>query len=117
MWLLQHLFVYGTLAPGRSNHHVVRDIGGTWQRATLRGRLVEKGWGSWLGYPAIIPDDDGNPVHGYLFSSPELDQHWARLDAFEGDEYVREPVTVATEHDERIVAFVYAVKEPPQDVH
>jgi gamma-glutamylcyclotransferase (GGCT)/AIG2-like uncharacterized protein YtfP len=27
------LFVYGTLAPGRPNEHVLADLGGTWEPA------------------------------------------------------------------------------------
>lgn len=51
---MQRLFVYRTLAPGRANHHVLAGIPGTWEVATLRGELIEKGWGAAMGYPGII---------------------------------------------------------------
>ena len=49
----QRLFVYGTLAPGRPNEHVLAPLGGTWQPAFVRGRLHAQGWGAAPGYPAI----------------------------------------------------------------
>ena len=59
--MTERLFIYGTLAPGRSNHHHMVDIPGDWQPATLRGRLYEEGWGAAAGYPAIVPGEDGDP--------------------------------------------------------
>ncbi len=79
------LFVYGTLAPGRSNAHVLADVPGQWEPATVKGTLVQEGWGAAEGYPGIVLDDDGGDVQGLLFSSEQLAEHWARLDAFEGE--------------------------------
>lgn len=31
----EHLFVYGTLAPGRPNAHVLAEVPGTWRPATI----------------------------------------------------------------------------------
>lgn len=101
------LFVYGTLAPGRPNAHVLADVPGTWTPAFVRGTLLAEGWGAALGFPALIPDDAGEPVRGFVFASDELEAHWPRLDAFEGDGYERTPVH-ATLDDGRVVeAFVY----------
>lgn len=111
---LQSLFVYGTLAPGRPNHHVLGEVPGTWRQATLRGRLFEEGWGATLGYPAIIPSDDGDEVQGFVFSSTELEAHWPRLDAFEGEGYERLAVTVNVEGSGRLDAYVYALRYRPQ---
>ena len=44
--MLSRLFVYGTLAPGRSNAHMLSHIAGSWQKASIRGRLVQEGWGA-----------------------------------------------------------------------
>ncbi|MBD3727066.1 MAG: gamma-glutamylcyclotransferase, partial [Moraxella osloensis] len=36
--MMQHLFVYGTLAPNRDNHSIMTPINnGSWQPATIRG--------------------------------------------------------------------------------
>ena len=83
------LFVYGTLAPGQVNHHVLAGVTGDWQRASLRGVLHEEGWGAEFGCPGIVPSADGETVAGYLFLSRELGNLWATLDAFEGDGYER----------------------------
>ncbi len=46
---MANLFVYGTLVPGRPNEHVLTDIGGSWEEATVIGTLHEEGWGSARG--------------------------------------------------------------------
>ena len=65
---MQRLFVYGTLAPGRPNSHMLEAIGGAWRRASVRGTLHPEGWGATLGYPAIVLGEDGRKVEGSLFS-------------------------------------------------
>jgi gamma-glutamylcyclotransferase (GGCT)/AIG2-like uncharacterized protein YtfP len=42
----ERLFVYGTLAPGRPNEHMLAEVDGEWETATVRGRLVPEGWGA-----------------------------------------------------------------------
>jgi len=37
--MIHRLFVYGTLAPGRPNDHVLRDVSGDWQLAMVMGTL------------------------------------------------------------------------------
>ncbi len=106
---MPRLFVYGTLAPGRANHAVLADIPGDWRCATLRGRLLQEGWGADLGCPGIVPTHDGEAVAGHLLTSPQLDQHWSRLDAFEGSGYRRVEVTVQIDGGEQVEAFVYAL--------
>lgn len=105
----ERLFVYGTLAPGRSNHHLLADASGTWCQATLRGRLFEAGWGAAEGYPAIRPDPAGKPVAGYLLTSAHLREYWTMLDHFEGDGYVRQLAPVATLTGQVLEAWVYAL--------
>ncbi len=103
------LFVYGTLAPGRANHDVLADIPGEWCGAVLKGRLLQEGWGAEQGCPGIVPADDGDEVAGHLLVSAQLEHHWSRLDAFEGDGYRRIEVSVRIDGGEQVDAFVYAL--------
>jgi gamma-glutamylcyclotransferase (GGCT)/AIG2-like uncharacterized protein YtfP len=91
-----HLVTYGTLAPGRPNHHQLSGLRGDWVMGIVKGRLVAKGWGAALGFPALILADDGDEIEAHLFVSPDLPDHWDRLDAFEGCEYRRSKVQVLT---------------------
>ena len=104
------LFVYGTLAPGRPSEHVLAEVPGRWEPATVRGTLLQKGWGAAVGYPGIVLDEFGGKVHGFIFSSEELSEHWARLDAFEGDEYERIVTTAELEDGSVVEAYIYALK-------
>lgn len=111
---MERLFVYGTLAPGKPNAHVMADIPGEWEPATVRGRLHPEGWGATLGYPAIVLDPNESEVRGLVFSSPELGDHWDRLDEFEGEGYER-ILTQATTPDGRVLdAFVYCLRRDAQ---
>lgn len=104
------LFVYGSLQPGGSNEHVLAAIGGRWQPATVRGRLLEAGWGASLGYPGLVLDETAGEVRGYVFSSPHLEHRWAELDDFEGEEYERVAAQVTLGSGERVEAQVYAIR-------
>ncbi len=106
MHIDHRLATYGTLAPGRVNHHRLADLEGAWTTGTIRGRLVEKGWGAKLGYPALMLDADGAAVTVHLFTSPDLPAMWERLDAFEGAEYQRSAVTVETAEG-LVTAWIY----------
>ncbi|MEF2278795.1 gamma-glutamylcyclotransferase [Deinococcus sp. YIM 134068] len=83
------LATYGTLAPGRPNHHQLADLQGSWQNGTVRGWLVAEGWGASLGYPGLILDDAGDTIEVQVFESADLPFHWSRLDEFEGPGYQR----------------------------
>ncbi len=104
------LATYGTLAPGRPNAHMLAKIEGQWSVGTVRGHLVEKGWGSALGFPGIILDAAGPEVQVHVFTSQDMPNHWARLDAFEGDGYRRVPVAVRT-RDDQVTAGIYVLAE------
>lgn len=103
------LVVYGTLAPGRSNHHVITALRGTWTDVFVRGHLHSGGWGMTSGYPGLIPDPDAGRVPVKLFSSPDLPRHWKRLDEFEGPDYHRVLIPVEDEDGVFAMANVYAV--------
>lgn len=100
------LATYGTLAPGRPNHHLLSELKGQWLSGKVRGNLVQRGWGAELGYPALIPADNGDEIEVHLFISPDLPQHWDRLDAFEGAEYRRAQICVLTDNG-AIAAWIY----------
>ncbi len=104
------LFVYGSLQPGGPNEHVLVGVGGDWQPAVIRGRLVESGWGASIGYPGLVVDAAGDEVRGHLLTSTSLAAHWARLDEFEGEEYVRVMSTVTLGDGERVPCHVYVLR-------
>ena len=102
------LATYGTLAPGRVNHHRLAGLKGQWQQGTVRGRLADAGWGAALGYPGLILDPLGPVVEVYLFKSEELPDHWPRLDEFEGPGY-RRVVTQVRTADGELDAWIYVI--------
>lgn len=102
------LAVYGTLAPGRPNHHQLAGLSGQWIEGTVRGQLHQAGWGAYLGYPAIVLDVDGPEVNVQLFKSSDLPEHWDRLDAFEGPAYRRAVTAVSTIEGE-LPASIYVL--------
>lgn len=107
------LFVYGSLCPGGSNEHILAPLRGTFEAGTVRGRLLQLGWGAAMGYPAIVLDPGGDPVPGYLFRSERLSNAWPELDAFEGEQYQRTPTAVELESGRRVTAFIYALRGTP----
>ena len=90
----QHLAVYGSLAPGRSNHHVVAPLGGEWTDGCIEGDRVAVGWGAALGFNAFRPRVGGSAVDVKVLSAATLPSAWAELDQFEGEEYQRVLVPV-----------------------
>ena len=48
-----HFAVYGTLAPGAPNHHVLESLSGEWRDGSVHGDFHQKGWGAPKGYPAL----------------------------------------------------------------
>jgi len=110
------LAVYGTLAPGEPNHHVVAPLGGTWTEGVVEGDLFPVGWGATLGYPAFRPRAGGPAVAVKVLATAALAAAWPELDRFEGDGYRRilVPVFSPDPADERrlyTVANLYAAAE------
>ena len=104
----QRLATYGSLAPGRVNHNVVAPIVGTWTLGlTTTGHLVASGWGATIGFPALRWDPSGPAVVVAMLTSPMLPGHWARLDAFEGPEYVRVLIPLSGESGFETIANLY----------
>ncbi len=102
------LATYGTLAPGRVNNHQLAALKGQWRLGTVRGRLVEAGWGAGLGYPGLVLESSGQIVEVNSFESSDLPDHWPRLDAFEGDGY-RRVVTRARIEDGHLDVSIYVI--------
>ena len=103
----RRLSVYGTLAPGEENAHVVAHCRGDLKRASVTGRLVNTGWGAALGFPALQIDPEGERVAGWLLQSDDLPESWSALDEFEGEAYRRSLVMVELESGETVAASAY----------
>ncbi len=104
------LFVYGTLRPGEPNHHLLSSIGGTWQKASVRGEHRETGYSTDMHYPGVILDLNGNEIEGYLFTSKHLSKHWDVLDRFEGSNYRRVKTDVTLEDGNVVESYIYEFK-------
>jgi gamma-glutamylcyclotransferase (GGCT)/AIG2-like uncharacterized protein YtfP len=102
------LAVYGTLAPGRPNHHQLNGLSGRWIKGTVRGRLFQEAWGADIGYPGIVLEPDGSRISVQLFESLDLPDHWSRLDEFEGSGYIR-TVTAVSIAEGDLLACIYAL--------
>ena len=83
--------MYGSLAPGKSNHSQIESLNGKWIKGTIEGILVEKGWGQHLGFPGLLfePKDQVTIIQCLVFFSEDLKDNWKRLDQFEGEDYER----------------------------
>ena len=114
------LAIYGTLAPGQPNHHVVEPFGGEWTYGLIEGDLIPLGWGAALGYPGFRPRVGGDAVKVQVLTAPSLATAWPALDRFEGPGYRRILVPVfgtepgleqAGERRPYTVANLYAAAE------
>ena len=105
------LVVYGSLAPGRSNHRQLQDLRGEWYSGcSVRGELADRGWSAGLGFPILRWSPSGPAVPVEMFVSDELPRHWARLDEFEGADYQRIVVPVFSPAGVVAVANLYAAR-------
>ena len=111
----QRLFVYGTLAPGEPNEHILKNISGRWEKASVKGRLYPLGWGADYGYPAMVLDESAEPISGLIFSSDELSDFWPDLDKFEGDDYRRVITVFRLEDGSMVDAYVYVLKKKDEE--
>ena len=102
------LATYGTLSPGRVNHHELAGLEGSWRQGSVRGKLIAAGWGASLGYPALVLDPEATPIEVFLFESHDLPDHWRRLDEFEGSGY-RRVVTQVRTPDGDVDASIYVL--------
>ena len=114
------LFVYGTLAPGQVNAHVLAPLSGAWTEAQISGSLHDAAWGATHGCPgARLLDNDidkitadsfpRSVVKGVLFESADLADFWQKLDDFEGIEYQAEITMAHLVTGEYRLCVVYTV--------
>jgi len=113
------LAVYGSLAPGKENHHMVAPLGGEWSAGFVEGDLAPHGWGVTIGYPAFRPRPGGAVVPVHVLRSRELPRAWPMLDEFEGADYIRILVPVfaagrARGDDPTAVANIYGAGPLPK---
>lgn len=104
----ERLIVYGSLAPGRANHHQLASLGGDWIGGWISGDRVLSGWGAELGYPAVRWRAGGERIQAWLLCSAGLPAMWAKLDAFEGAAYQRLLAPFETEAEVVAVGYLYA---------
>lgn len=111
------LFVYGTLAPGEVNAHVLGALDGSWTKAKVGGVLCDAGWGAAHGFPGLrlfrcdtrSTDAPSDFVSGLLFESEGLRDMWPELDEFEGADYRCELTQAIFEDGRTKPCVVYAV--------
>lgn len=108
--LVERLATYGTLAPGKPNSFMLKDLNGRWVKGSVQGRLEQGGWGAELGFPGLVLDPDGEAIEVDVFESPDLPAHWERLDNFEGDGYRRVKTKVDAPNGE-IEAHIYILSK------
>jgi gamma-glutamylcyclotransferase (GGCT)/AIG2-like uncharacterized protein YtfP len=107
---LGRLVVYGTLAPGRSNHHMVAGIPGEWFTGWVEGDFHEHGWGAAEGFPAMTWRPGGGRIDVHVLESSELRQHWSRLDEFEGSAYRRTFIPVFRDGVPPVIGEIYEAR-------
>ena len=112
MTVEHRLATYGSLAPGKLNNDQLDGLEGFWRSGKIRGRLIDSGWGSTLGFPGLILDGHAYDIPVSVFESRDLPAHWERLDAFEGDWYRRVIAQVDIDGDP-VDAYVYAMAKMP----
>ncbi len=114
--MLQALFVYGTLAPGKGHEHFLRPLPGHWQDAAIRGWHFPEGLKPTRGYPVVYLDDDylgdrAEKIPGKIFFSRRLDSIWKKLDEFEGEGYTRVVTRARLKSGSCVDAYVYALDD------
>ena len=103
----ERLAVYGSLIPGKENHHLVSSIGGMWSTGYFEGKFYERGWGAGLGYPAARWMPGGAVIPAHVLTASSLPEHWRRLDDFEGSDYRRILVPVFLDAGSIVVCNLY----------
>jgi gamma-glutamylcyclotransferase (GGCT)/AIG2-like uncharacterized protein YtfP len=98
------LIVYGSLAPGETNHFLLTGLVGEWHPCQIRGHMC-----NYRGFKSFRYDHKGLKHPAWLLISLELPRVIAELDDFEGEEYER--IIIPAQVDDRwIMAQVYEGK-------
>jgi gamma-glutamylcyclotransferase (GGCT)/AIG2-like uncharacterized protein YtfP len=77
-------------------------------KGTVRGQLLQEGWGAELGYPGIVRTSGGSTVDVLIFETSHLPDHWTKLDEFEGSGYRRTITKVSTTEGD-LLASIYVL--------
>lgn len=103
------LIIYGSLAPGEANHHIISHINGIWFKAFIKGKIIDNGWSTRTGYPEFQrAEDESQTIEVLAFISDELEDHWDHIDEFEGTEkYARTTISCELEDGQVVEAFIY----------
>ncbi len=64
-----------------------------------------------MGYPGIRLDAGNDTIHGFLFYSDNLINHWDNLDKFEGEEFERKEVVVERFDEMEVQTYIYVLKD------
>ncbi|TLT00909.1 gamma-glutamylcyclotransferase family protein [Aliarcobacter cibarius] len=113
----ESLFVYGTLMPNCPNAFVLENIVGKFVKASVKGKLIDAGWSASMGYPGIRLDAGNDTIHGFLFYSDNLINHWDNLDKFEGEEFERKEVIVERFDEMEVQTYIYVLKDEIVLIH
>src|SRR6201988_497777 len=87
--MTHRVFVYGTLKSGFGNHYLLQGCAFIGHAATVPTyKMIEN------GFPVIMPDSDGKPLAGEIYTVD--DETLARLDQLkrEGSSYDRKLIDV-----------------------
>lgn len=106
------LIIYGTLAPGKPNHHKISHIKGEWKAGLLKGgKLETKGWGAELGFNGFVPvsENEQTDIPCYVLFSDDLHKNWDYLDEFEGSGYKRILAIYELEDKKQSIGYLYAI--------
>lgn len=104
--VVDRLFVYGSLRTGEPAHDVIAPFVATTTPATARGSMFALA----EGCPGVLADD-GGPLIGEVVRLGDLGAALPALDAYEGEDFARVLVEVATA-DERLWAWMYVLAAP-----
>jgi len=103
--------------PNCPNAFVLENIIGKFIPAIVKGKLIDAGWSASMGYPGIRLEMGNDTIHGFLFYSYNLINHWDYLDQFEGQEFVRTPI-IAQRYDEiEVETYIYTLKDEILDMY
>jgi gamma-glutamylcyclotransferase (GGCT)/AIG2-like uncharacterized protein YtfP len=102
----ERLIVYGSLAQGAANAHILAPYEGVWLRGSVTGELESAGWGSVQGYPGIRLIPSAPRIAVWVFCSKHLPSLWTDLDRFEGPDY-RRTITEVTIEEADVQAQIY----------
>ena len=62
-----------------------------------------------MGYPGLDLSEHGDEIPGFIFSSENFADHWARLDEFDGRAYERVLTVVKLADNGPVDAYIYAL--------